>query len=418
MVNYNRNKDVEIKANSLYDECVVLYKKKLFFSLEKKIVEAKKYFLKFELFENLLKLQSIERDIFKNRKEIKQKLSLDILLKENEEYLKKLQNKNKFVYLHFELGLILRTQLGARSIEFINNIETKLKGFENEEKTTVLSQYYWLKSQYTFYVQQSDSLKRFAFAKDIVAFIEKNDFIKQYNILEYISALFYQLYAQMSIDVKDKERIREIVDKLNCIDIDEPKTEAYIFQYLLSITIHLKLNDGSKVNSKENISFVNDLTKDYKRLFNLFQDDGKMMIQVSLSMAYHNIGKYIQALGFIDLILAQKKKEVRKDLIEFSTIFELLLHFELENYDFIRNRIQNINRSFPLLRGNFKTEKKFILFLKNILKNPESKTHCIKHFSVLKKDMKTLSMEKYEAHLHQYFNYTGWADSKISTLKI
>lgn len=386
--------------------------------MEKKIVEAKKYFLKFELFENLLKLQSIERDIFKNRKEIKQKLSLDILLKENEEYLKKLQNKNKFVYLHFELGLILRTQLGARSIEFINNIETKLKGFENEEKTTVLSQYYWLKSQYTFYVQQSDSLKRFAFAKDIVAFIEKNDFIKQYNILEYISALFYQLYAQMSIDVKDKERIREIVDKLNCIDIDEPKTEAYIFQYLLSITIHLKLNDGSKVNSKENISFVNDLTKDYKRLFNLFQDDGKMMIQVSLSMAYHNIGKYIQALGFIDLILAQKKKEVRKDLIEFSTIFELLLHFELENYDFIRNRIQNINRSFPLLRGNFKTEKKFILFLKNILKNPESKTHCIKHFSVLKKDMKTLSMEKYEAHLHQYFNYTGWADSKISTLKI
>ena len=55
------------------------------------------------------------------------------------------------------------------------------------------------------------------------------------------------------------------------------------------------------------------------------------------NMAYANFGSgdYRTALRYINEVLNDNEKPLRQDIYSFARIFNLIIHFELENFDFL-----------------------------------------------------------------------------------
>ena len=101
------------------------------------------------------------------------------------------------------------------------------------------------------------------------------------------------------------------------------------------------------------------------------------------------------------------------DIFCFARVLNLLIHYELNNYDQIEY-INNSNLRFFTTRNRmFKFELLFFSFLKNVISKDELLENDLKK---LKTDLRTTIKDNQELKALQYFDYFSWIDCKIKKI--
>jgi hypothetical protein len=139
----------------------------------------------------------------------------------------------------------------------------------------------------------------------------------------------------------------------------------------------------------------------------------EVILTYKKAYSYFGIGNYKKALFYVNNVLNDNEQQLRQDIYSFLRLFNLVLHFELENYDFLEYVIKSTNRFLTKQERDFEAETICIKHIKKLAKT-NSTAERISNLQQLKKELNDVMKNRSESVILEYINITAWVDSKIN----
>ncbi len=162
----------------------------------------------------------------------------------------------------------------------------------------------------------------------------------------------YELAEQYLNDFKDfYDQIKQQNDKLSAF------FAIYMHRFALNTS------GKGKVSYSELIDrFEKDFAK-HKKYISLMR---KHMLNYNVSVLYFVNGEFKKALRWLNKILLESKKlNERQDFNQHLQLYQLIIHFEMKNYDYLPYLLRSFKRNFP--KRTFAGEYRFAQILEHAL---------------------------------------------------
>jgi hypothetical protein len=133
------------------------------------------------------------------------------------------------------------------------------------------------------------------------------------------------------------------------------------------------------------------------------------------NIAYASFGTkdYRTALRYINDVLNDNEKQLRQDIYSFARIFNLIIHFELQNLDFLEYDLKSAARYLNKHAKDYQVEKLFIAHIKLLAREEEPDAQRAIFVKFDEKLKELLKIER-ENVILEYFDILAWTDSKIN----
>ncbi|MFZ5553697.1 MAG: hypothetical protein ACOZCO_11320 [Bacteroidota bacterium] len=163
----------------------------------------------------------------------------------------------------------------------------------------------------------------------------------------------------------------------------------------------------------EAYAFVNKWISQEKRWEKNLNEENRTLLTYNLAYISFSLGKQAEALKWTNKIIRSRFATVRQDIDIAARLLNLIIHFELKNYDFLPYAVRSTSRYIKKKEHLYQSEILMIDFFKKV---PVLYTENRLKESILKlrsdlEDMKKTAEGKEDA---EYFDYLiPWLDSKI-----
>ncbi len=179
------------------------------------------------------------------------------------------------------------------------------------------------------------------------------------------------------------------------------KIYLYKFLYLLK-----------KENFREGIELVKEFEEGLKKFESSIQKDDLLIVHYYICRIYFGACEFTMALEYSNYLLNHPFINYREDMQTYCCILNLIIHYELRNYDLLPYIIKSVHR-FLFMKGKiYKFEKLILSFLKN-LKFYSSERELGKRLAILKTEVLKLQEQPFEKNVFMYFEILSWMDRKI-----
>lgn len=353
----HQEKRLSLSIRSKLDYIEILYHKGLFSQSEKLLNKTKKQAEKAELFEILLSLQKIEIKLltgFRTFKTIEAyQKKLDSLQKERSEINSKIQN----IQNYFELYLPLTTLFyeGSRfSIQekekvinetvnhpLLQHEENALSGLAKATFHVTWSIYYFLKKE---------TEPAYAHAKKRLDILQAHPHLIEDSFSDYLNSIKY--VSRLATEES------EYIEALMWIGLIQSELENYSRIVDIGIKDHFAFQiHVAKFELFFSEKQWNDIILYYSEIASEFKNDysGKEAIELNINFfvaqAYFFTGEYHDALKIINVILNEKFSGIHSDKHRIIQLLNILVHYELKNYDLLDYIIKAYQR--PNLKTTF-----------------------------------------------------------------
>ena len=397
----------------------ILHKKALYKECAKFVKRAKRIAMQYEKFYYWYELISWERKLLEEAYEegiFSQDINL--LIAEETEVIKKLRNLAEYQILYSRINLIFKSGGFSRNDEERKVVAEIADYHLIKEKNTAISARatsicYYIKGLCAASIRDySDAIINFRKAKMV---IDKNPDIKEDLQSRYISTLTFLLNC--FIDQNDFENAQKFLDEIKDLpnqkgyDSIDSKVKIYSSIGVGEIQLYNRKGDfkTAKVlcESVDNrlIAYTKKLTKekilllDYNKAYTLF-----------------GIGDFKASLKIINKMLNDNEKKLRQDIYSFSRIFNLIIHYELGNFDFVEYEVKSTSRFLGKKEKDYQIEKVFIKYIKKLSKE-ESNVGKKEIFGAFYSEIEKLLHLPNEQVILEYFNIKAWVYSKIKRVE-
>lgn len=394
----------------------ILYNKALYKECEKYIARAKKIAKETEKFyywneiiswEKKLKEEALEEGIFED--------DLINIIKEEEAVIDKLRNLAEYQIIYskinhiFRSGGFTRSELEESQVEEISDYHL-IKGKNTAKSTRASSMCYYIKGLCAATNRNyTDSYQFFNKTRDI---LDKNPVIKQDLSTRYIQTLTYLLRCYIDgRKFKEAEKlIQDLINLRGTKGFNTINTEVRILSDAYFMELLLLQRQGK---FKESINLIDSIDSFVTENRDIISKEQCILFKYYKSVSYFAVGEFKKALSFINEVLNDNEQNLRQDIYSFARIFNLVLHFELENYDFTEYVIKSLNRYLSKHGRDYATEILLIKTIRKLSKNilPEEQEII---FRSLEKELKKLFNDHHERVIQEYFDLMAWVKSKLN----
>jgi len=246
--------------------------------------------------------------------------------------------------------------------------------------------------------------------------LDKNTKIKFDSGQRYVLTLSHLLRCY--IDSKDFEKAKKLIEDLRALDGSKGfnSTDITVRIYTSSYNLELSLlhTMGEFDSSVNLIPKIEELQEYYGEKVSKEQE---ILLTYNKAYSYFGIGEFKKALFYINLVLNDNEQNLRQDIYSFSRLFNLVLHYELENYDFLEYIIKSTNRYFSKQERDFQVESVCIKHIRKLAKavSASEKNEVLK---AMKEDLQELLKDHNERVVLEYFNISAWVDSKLAKVSL
>lgn len=220
-------------------------------------------------------------------------------------------------------------------------------------------------------------------------------------------------YLMFSNILKNKSNVRDAIIKINELKRRlknkiplELEITILVDTCYAEIAIHR--NNADLRKGRITAGRIEDILVKYKHEISM---EIKVVLILNTALFYMLDLNYTGALKLINALLNEIPPSFKKNQYDFARLFQLILHFELGNYDVLENSVDSVYR-FLRERGSiFKIEAALFSFLKEALRTERSKLKPL--FEELLYEMEKASDEPESRATLGTFNFIRWAKSKI-----
>jgi hypothetical protein len=393
----------------------ILYNKALYKECDKFVTRAKEIAKDYEKFYYWYELISWEKKLLEEAYESGEfSTDLDKLVEEEELVIAKLRNLAEYQIIYSKINLVFRSggftrnQSERQVVEGIADYHL-IKGKNTALSTRAASMCYYIKGLCAATNRNfGDSFEFFNKTREI---LDNNPKIKDDSSQRYVMTLSHLLRCY--IDSKDFENAKSLVEDIRSLEtkreFNSMDIQVRLFTSTCAQELTLLHTMGEFQKSVDLIPKIEELQAHFGEKINKEQE---ITITYKKAYSFFGIGNYKKSLYYVNQVLNDNEQNLRQDIYSFLRLFNLVLHFELENYDFLEYVIKSTNRFLNKQERDFEAEAVCIKYIKKIAKsNSNTEKTAILH--QLKREMTELMTNQNEDVLLQYFNITAWIDSKL-----
>ncbi|WP_225035278.1 hypothetical protein [Winogradskyella sp. SM1960] len=187
------------------------------------------------------------------------------------------------------------------------------------------------------------------------------------------------------------------------------RIECTIFLYEL---IPL-LDNGDFKSSFELMKSSTDNLLKNEHLLSLSQ---KAELKLHISLIYFGLREFKMAQKILNKIIFASKDYSQLPLYRTIRLVNLLILYELKDFDFIKYESRTLNREIQIAKKSYKIEREIIKFVnKHNLPYLSSKRSRL--WTKKEEKFKLISKDTYEKQTLKYFDFLVWIESKIMRVK-
>lgn len=200
------------------------------------------------------------------------------------------------------------------------------------------------------------------------------------------------------------EEYHEAMKRLQSMPVPNEQTRIRILEVeAISQTIYFT----KTVRIEEGIRYVEQILPMIEEYRTRFNQSFILAIYDNIAILYFLGGEFSKALQFSNKIL-QYKINVRADIRIFHAVFNLAIHFEMKNFDFIEYSLKSTDR---LLRSDENTFRYPAIVMDFFRKVPGFTTAQdeVNAFLDLRAGLEEVFSDPHEYIANEYFNFSEWA---------
>ncbi|MFT5859467.1 MAG: tetratricopeptide (TPR) repeat protein [Flavobacteriaceae bacterium] len=396
----------------------ILYNKALYRECEKFVSRAKATAKKYEKFYYWFELINWEKSLLESAYESGEfTTDLDKLVAEEEMVIAKLRNLAEYTIIYSKINLVFRSggfsrNEAERSVVADIADYHLIKGKNTALSSKAASICYYIKGLCAATNRNyQDSFQFFNRTREI---LDDNPSIKQDSGQRYVMTLFHLLRCY--IDNKQFDQARELITDIrslagkkgfNSVDI-----EVRIFGNTSIQELTLLHAEGNFDKSEE---LIRDIEKSQLTYGDKVSKEVELLLTYNKAYTYFGIGEYKKSLQYLNEVLNDNETNLRQDVYSFSRLFNLVIHYELGNYDFLEYVIKSTNRYLSKQSRDYKIENVCIKNIRKLAKT-DSELNRLEIFEKLDVEINDLLEIRDEQAILEYFNISAWVQSKILKL--
>lgn len=414
-----RNFHSENSINSILRQEIknieILYKKALYRECAKFVSRAKKMALEHEKFYYLFDLINWEKQLLEEEYETGDfDKDLDQLISEETQCIEKLRNLAEYHMIYSRANFVIRkggfarTENERKIVREISNYHL-IKGKNTALSARAASICYYIKGVCAAFDRDyEEALVNFEKVKDI---INRNEKLRPDLASRYVRML--NLTLNCYIESKRFNEANAIIQELNRIKDDEGFDSTNIQLRIFTTTVTAQLQICNKTGDyQRGISLVPEIIKMLDKLSSKINKEQVVEFYYNLSGIYFIAGEYKEALYWLNKVLNDNEKNLRRDIYNFSRIFNLVIHYELGNYDLLEYVIKSTTRYLNKDEKEYNAEMILIKHLRKLIKTTNDKLKQ-EGYKNMKQDLEEIFENKGEDLLLNYFDILTWVESKI-----
>lgn len=398
-------KNIEILYNkALYKEC-----EKFVSRAKKMATENEKFYYWYELlaWEKKLVEEGFEEGVFSD--------DMDKLVTEEEEVIAKLRNVAEYQIIYSKINLIFRSGGFTRSDEEQKIVEGiadyhLIKGKNTALSTRAATMCYYIKGLCAATNRNFED--SFQFFNRTIEILDNNPKIKTDSGQRYVLSLSFLLRCY--IDILDFKKAEELIILMRNLEtepgFDSMDIKVRIFSNSYIQELAMLQRQGKFA---ESLNVVNQIEEVENQYIGKITKEQEVLLTYHKAISYFGVNDYKKALSYINEVLNDNEQNLRQDIYSFSRIFNLVLHFELENYDFLEYIIKSTNRYLSKQGRVSGAESVIIKYIRRMAKVilPSER---IEYLNQLKQELDELMLDKHEQVLLEYFDINAWVLSKLN----
>lgn len=337
---YDEKSSVDYRLKGMLLSVRTLYKRSLFDDCKELLYKAKKVATKYEDFNAGLEILGWEKQIAYAETDITYLDKKLGRIEEEEKFLTgQIQKISEYRNVFFKILIAMRKDVvGSKKIveKLISvNENNQISGSENIGSHKGKIFYLRGISLYHYAMQKVDDFYRTS--KDLIELLEGRKYMIAEDASEYISALSNFIIATGTL--KKYDELELTLNKLKQIKPNTYDDELKIYRQYYSGKLRL-YNDSGEF--KKGYAKLEEHLKTRKKFNeNFFKKDTFYIIYFNLSFGSEN---YPEALNFLNEWLGKSRNVERKDLQSLARILNLIIHYEMNNYELVESLLRSTYR--------------------------------------------------------------------------
>ncbi len=132
----------------------------------------------------------------------------------------------------------------------------------------------------------------------------------------------------------------------------------------------------------------------------------------TISTVYFGAGRYKESLQWLNRVLNDNEPNLRQDIYSYARLFNLVVHFELGNYDLLEYIIKSTTRYLSKRQRDHELEVVILNYMKRLVRGTQN-ADLRDIFVEFKEELSEQLSRQNDEIILDYFNFIIWIDSKI-----
>ena len=416
---YSENSVSAILAENI-QSIDILYNKALYSECGKLVRKAKKIAKSHERFYYLFELIKWEKLLLEEEFQSGQfDRDLNKVIEEEHTVIKKLRNLAEYEIVYSKINYVFRQGGYTRNVqerELVHEIQKHelIKGKNTALSKRAAAACYYVKGLCA--ITNNDVEDSFLNFSKVVQIFEENPNLIQDIPKQYIRSLGNLFYYY--IKAGDYKRLFELIDKMRSFQ-DQPgfnRIDIKIRIFLSTNYFEMLAYDRQGEFEKA-IDMIESISNKMKEFGEKITKEDEVVFGHLFANILFAAGKYRESLRQINTVLNDNESNLRQDIFSFAKLFNLVIHYELENFDLLDYLIKSTERYYlkkkKTIDVGYAFELTFIKGFKQLIKTSKrvEKSHDI--LEEMEQKLNKLMRDQNERVALEYFDYIAWIQAKL-----
>lgn len=394
----------------------IVYNKALYKECEKFVTRAKQSAKKHEKFYYWYELIGWEKKLIELAYESGVfSLDLDRLVAEEEHVISKLRNLAEYTVIYSKINFVFRSGGFTRNEEerkVVRGIQNchLIKGENTALSIKAASICYYIKGLCA--ATNRDYEFAFQYFNKTREILDANPDIKLDTGQRYVNTLFHLLRCH--IDNNKFDEAKKMIREIRSLKGKKGFNFVNISVRIFANTAYQELTMYNKMGKfNKSVKLLKEVEKKQQKYADNISKEMHVLLTYGKAYSYFGVGNYRESLHYLNQVINDKEQNLRQDIYSFSRIFNVVLHFELRNYEFLEYVVKSTNRY--LRRQNRECQIENIC-AKRIKKLAKTVAYN-KRVALLQRmdsEVTELLKNQNECVVLEYFNISAWIKSKLN----
>lgn len=344
---------------------------------------------------------------------------LDVGAAEEEDVLNEYRDARQYKYLSDKLKVFTKTKGTIAGEDDIRELESIIKHpLLNDEKRAISynTRYSFFYVYSKYFSVKEDYKNAYLYSDKLVKLIEAHPEQITKNPQAYLLALNH-LLATLK-ELRKFDDFETILQKLKSVQSKTVHFQARAFAYSFINEWNYLFYTGKYKRCIELIPFLEEGLQKYEYQIT---SDLKLLFYFDVFYGYFVLEDYQKASRWLSKVINDKRTEMRQDIRNFGMVVNIILHYEMQDYDLVEYLIRSAQRLLEKNKTTHKFELLVITTIKKLIQADKAEEKR-KLFITLRNKLLFANLENYliafsrgtsEKIILNNFDISAWLESKI-----